>query len=523
MKRPLVVALLFALAAPAAHAAAPPLVPRDLTPLAGESHALLQIAAGPREAAAVEALRRAGAARVSDSLGVWRLPSAVAARLAPALALDGALLDVEPDYPRAPLDHLGAGDPLLPQQWWIGRIGADRVEPPGPGVPLTIVDGGVDTGHPEFAERPDTSALNPQTIVTQSDFHGTAVASVAAAPANGVGIVGVYPRARLLLWDASPARNLTTANIVQGIEAAARLGRGVVNLSLGGVFPSRIEELAVMHAYDRGVLVVAASGNERQQGARPSYPASYPHVLTVGAVDAADRLASFSSPSPGMDLVAPGVSIAAALPTALEPSGYAPVDGTSFAAPLVAGAAAWVWTQRPDLDKTQLFELMRRSARPLAPARNPDTGFGLLDVPRALTMPPPPRDPFEPNDTLDQVIPGRHFATGRPGLTRPGVGRNVVNARLDVTDDPRDVWRVWVPRNGRVLVTLTGPQAVELRWAGPTAVRRQSRLAPRRLELVNRTAAGQWTYVTALIRPAAQPSHAAYRLTLATTPAPARR
>jgi subtilisin family serine protease len=519
----LLVVVLFAAAAGNAHAVeAPPLVPRDPASLSERPHALVQVESSDRGTSAAGALRRAGGSLVSEELGIWRVPGTAAARLLPALALADAIRDAEPDHPRRALDHLAAGDPLLPQQWWLPHIGADQVEPPGPGVPVTVVDGGLDLTHPEFAGRPHTTALNEQSIRFPNDFHGTAVASVIAAPANGVGLVGVYPQAALYSWDASPfGRELTTADVIRGINAAATLGRGVINLSLGGAARSRLEELAIVNAFERGAITVAASGNERERGNRPSFPAALPHVLTVGAVDGAARLVPFSSSSPGMDLVAPGVSIPVAAPLALVPSGFAAVDGTSFAAPLVSGALAWVWTVRPELDKTQVFELMRRSATDLAPAgRNADTGFGLLNIPRALTMPAPAVDPFEPNDTLDQVIPGRLFRDGKPPVTRPGVGRNIVNARLDVTVDPRDVYRVWAPARSRVVVRLTGPGTVELRYAGATAIRNASRLAPRQFEMVNRQPAGAWVYVTALIRPAALPTHATYRLDVTTGPAP---
>ena len=96
-----------------------------------------------------------------------------------------------------------ATDPLQSQEWWLADVGADRAAPPGPGVPITIVDTGVDPTHPEFAARPDTTFLNEQSVFAGEEYHGTIVASVAAAPANGAGILGIYPTAALQVWDAS--------------------------------------------------------------------------------------------------------------------------------------------------------------------------------------------------------------------------------------------------------------------------------------------------------------------------------
>src|SRR5262249_56760004 len=130
-------------------------------------------------------------------------------------------------------------------------------------------------------------------------------------------------------------------------------------------------------ARSRGPTVVAAVRNDRQTGNRRFAPASLPHVLTVGGTDESDHVTYFSNRSNALDLAAPAVNIPVAVPTFYSPSGYATFDGTSFAAPLVAGAAAWVWTLRPELDPTQVEDVMRESARNVgANGWNPDTGFG---------------------------------------------------------------------------------------------------------------------------------------------------
>jgi Subtilase family. len=91
---------------------------------------------------------------------------------------------------------------LLAGEWWLTTVGATRVVAPGPGVPVAVVDTGVDLQHPEFAQRADTTALNTQNVAnTLSDYHGTAVASVIAAPANEIGMVGIYPQAALAAYD----------------------------------------------------------------------------------------------------------------------------------------------------------------------------------------------------------------------------------------------------------------------------------------------------------------------------------
>ena len=236
---------------------------------------------------AVADLRRAGVVRISRK-----------ERLLPTLATTLQL----------------ATDPLVPFEWWRAAVGADQVDPPGPGKPVTVVDSGLDLSHPEFATRPNTTALNPQTTSDADEDHGTAVASVVAATNNGVGIVGIYPEAVLRVWDASPFGFLNEGAAIEGIYEAARRGPGVINLSFGGEDDDPLLDDAIQFAFRSGSLVVAAAGNEALDGNPPNFPAFYPHVLTVGATDERNRVAAFSTISPTVDLAAPGVRIPVAEP-----------------------------------------------------------------------------------------------------------------------------------------------------------------------------------------------------------------
>lgn len=426
-----------------------------------------------RGAAAVPLLRRSGGELLSRQLALWRLPREAAVSLLPVLRLTGTLRVVEPDrLLRRPATHVTSGDPLLPSQYWLAAVGADKVEPPGPGRPVTIVDTGLDASHPEFAQRPGTTLLNAQQVVGEGDDHGTAVASMVAASANGIGLVGVYPQALLQIWDASPTGSavLTVGDEVQGIMAAAARGPGVINLSLGSEGYDRIEEEAVLAAFRAGCVVVASSGNEFQEGNPTEYPASLNHVLTVSATDTRDEPAFFSSSSLSVDLAAPGQGVPVAEPVSYQPSGYAFEDGTSFSTPIVAGATAWVWTARPELDNTQVFELMRRSARDVwDPGYDEDTGFGILDIPRALSTAALPPDPQEPNDDIDQVKPAGLFKGGSQPLNSAARPRATLRARLDAYEDPDDVYRVYVPPRRSVIVFVAGDRDIDLDlWGAKT-------------------------------------------------------
>jgi hypothetical protein len=379
-----------------------------------------------------------------------------------------------------------ATDPLQAREWWLADIGADRATPPGPGVPITIVDSGVDPTHPEFAGRPNTTFFNDQTVVGREEYHGTIVASVAAAPANGVDIVGVYPTAALQVWDASAAPGIANTSAIDGIRTAAGHCPGVINLSFGSATPDPELQDAILAAVRNGCLVVAASGNFGDAGNPATYPAAWPHVFTVGATDENDHVAPFSSTGPYVDISAPGVDIVGAVPFSRDPSGYTtnPVAGTSFASPIVVAAAAWVWTMRPTLSVTQIAELLRRSARDImSPGFDPASGWGIVDIPAALAAPTPAQDPSEPNDNVDQVKPGVLFQTGQAPLTTPAKPTIRTAGSVDVEEDPRDLYRIWVPANKVVRVAVSAGGRAAARIWGPQTVSVNEGIAARRRDL----------------------------------------
>ncbi len=417
--------------------------------------------------AAVPFLRLTGAQELSPSIGLWRVPASAVSGLRHANLVRLAERDRRLSPARAATDP----DPLLQNEWWLADVGATGVTPPGPGVPVIVIDTGLDFSHPEFAGRPETAALNPQSVVDSlEDFHGTAVASVIAAPANGVGMVGIYPEAALRAYDADLSGRLTEGEVIRGIETAADQGRAVVNLSFGGTGLDPVLRDVVFSAFRRGALVVAASGNSGSEGNLLSFPANLAHVLTVAATDSADRPAAFSSSSEGVDLAAPGVGITTAVPLSYDSTGYKLLDGTSFSAPIVSGAAAWVWTARGDLDNTQLFDLLRFSARDVwTPGFDPKTGFGILDVANALAREAPIRDAQEPNDDVRLVNPGGLFPLGTPPLTSRIKAKASLRATLDVTEDPVDVYRVWVPAARTVTVNARSVHGIRIRvWKPAT-------------------------------------------------------
>jgi hypothetical protein len=483
MRRVGVVLALLAMAAPGSAEAGPAaVIPTGpaLEALSDFRFTLVGLEADP---AAERLVANHGGTILSPGLHIWRLRSGTANSLLPRLRRLGALRYAEPDRPVRSNSHLNGGDPLVAPAigWHLYHVGADRAEPPGPGVPVTVVDSGLDTTHMEFVGRPNTFVLNEQQVDLETDeYHGTMVASTAAAPTDGKGTVGIYQQAILRAFDLD---FLSESAIVEGISRAVAAGRSVINLSLGGDEPSRAIYEATINAFGRGSLIVAAAGNERLLDDPPIYPAGFPHVLTVGSTNQSDQPSDFSSTSHAVDLAAPGEQIPWQHPT--DPTFYGTATGTSFASPIVAAATAWVWTARANLDKTQVFDLMRMSARDISPP-GPDnrTGLGLLDIPSALTRAAPPVDPLEPNDDIDHVKARGIFQAAARPLTAPGRRRATYRARLHASEDPHDVYRVWVPARRKVSATIRPNANVNAAFWAPRTKNVMELGAERRRHLV---------------------------------------
>jgi hypothetical protein len=305
----------------------------------------------PRAAALLEA---AGARRLLPRVSVSLVPSA---RVKPLLARMNTPGRRLARFVETPADRTDVIEPLPPRNeyaftdplasptyaWHVYAVGANQVPASGPGFPITVFDSGLDATHPDFAGRANTVLLNPQSVsLNGEDYHGTMVASTAAAALNGQDAEGIYADAALRSYDFDYS---TAESYYGGFAAASRAGPSVVNMSFGGAQASRADYEAIVSTFADGSLPVAAAGNEYQEGNTTSYPAAYPHVLTVAATDQTGAPASFSSSGPHVDLAAPGVAIP--VQDARDPRAYYPVDGTSFAAPIVSAAAAWVMTRRP--------------------------------------------------------------------------------------------------------------------------------------------------------------------------------
>jgi membrane-anchored mycosin MYCP len=253
----------------------------------------------------------------------------------------------------------------------------------GLGITVAVVDSGVDYS-PQLAGRVDAIDLT-KTGAEDCVGHGTAVASIIAASdlrARGVPFTGVAPEARILsVKVTNNANSFPTSLLAAGIEDATIRGASVINVSAQDGNSSQLHA-AVDFALRRNVVVVAAGGNDRQESngtiiKGPFYPASYPGVLSVGAVERDGALAQFSDRLSHVAVTAPGWDVTAAVPR-----GYAKLTGTSFSTAFVAGVAALVRARFPSMSAAQV---VRRIEATADGTTGPGTGNGLVNPLQAVT------------------------------------------------------------------------------------------------------------------------------------------
>lgn len=457
MRNPLAIGIaLVALASAPAQAAGVPsppmLLPGDAVASSVQADRATWIVGG-RPGARTDAIaRRAGARPLA--LGAFEIERSRARTFARALERSGLLVYAEPNRLSAPRQapRAIADDPLSPGARWRDFVVDPALLPPvvtAHSPLLALIDTKLDASHPEFAGGATTTA-DGQVV---EDSHGTATAAVAAAPKNDVGILGIWPGMRSL--NVPLPQRISCADSTRGIRRAIEGGAAVINMSYGSGSPCFAEFAALQLATFRGISLVAAAGNEFADGNPLEFPASLPHVLTVAAIGADDKSAFFSNESAAIDLSAPGIGILTAVPPAFDDDGtadgYQLLDGTSFSAPMVAAATAWIRAARPNLTVDQVFQVMRLSARDVAGRGwDPSTGFGVLRVAAALVQSPPRKDPLEPNEDIAWVDGS---ALGKRAKTVFwGKRKRHIRGLLDVFEDPSDVYRIRVPARRSVVM-----------------------------------------------------------------------
>ena len=256
---------------------------------------------------------------------------------------------------------------------------------------VCIIDTGYDINHPDLPSSSNivsgNSQIRNESWSTDGDGHGTHIAgTIAALGGNGRGVVGVNRNGQVKLHIIKIFDNngdwAYTSDLIKAAEQCVEAGSTIINMSLGGNRDSVTERNALNRIYnEENVLLVAASGNDGSN--KKLYPASYPSVISVAAVDSAKKKAWFSQFNEGVDLAAPGVGIE----STYKDGRYFKMNGTSMASPHVAGVAALVWSHFPNLTAKDIRKALESSAEDLGQSgKDFQFGYGLVRADRAYTL-----------------------------------------------------------------------------------------------------------------------------------------
>jgi subtilisin family serine protease len=297
------------------------------------------------------------------------------------------------------------------QQWVLTMMNAPAAwrQTRGARVIVAVIDSGVNENVSDLAgsvtEGPDYTGISTRPSNPNWGVHGTWMASLIAGhghgPGGDSGVIGVAPASRILSIRVIPDRSDPHYNrysreqepaiqdsLARGIDWAVQHGAQVISMSIGYSAPNGAVKQALADAFARGVVVVASAGNSgapagtSDVGQAPeSFPADYPGVISVGAVNAAGAVAGFSSDNLSVQVAAPGVSV----PAEGRDGQYWWVSGTSPACALVAGVAALIKSKYPDLPPNLVASALTSTTtnRP-AGGYDSQVGFGIVDAAAAL-------------------------------------------------------------------------------------------------------------------------------------------
>jgi len=271
-------------------------------------------------------------------------------------------------------------------------------------VVVAVLDTGIDWTHPDLAPNiwNDSSGYHGYNFISDNHqpmddnvnsynevggwdsntyiYHGTHVAGVIGAVINNnVGVAGMAQVRLMAVKVMNDSGEGTDATVASGIRWAVDNGANIVTMSLGVDGPSATLQNQIEYASRNGVVTIAASGNSGSS--MVSYPAAYPSVIAVGAIDSALRRATFSNFGSGLDIMAPGVQIY----STRGGGGYQYLSGTSTAAPHVAGVAALMLSVNPALTPSEIGGVINATATDISRAGyDTATGWGIVDAFRAV-------------------------------------------------------------------------------------------------------------------------------------------
>lgn len=368
----------------------------------------------------------------------------------------------------------GPSDPGYANQWqhdYIGTNYAWAAGYKGQNVKVAVIDTGLQKNHEDLSNNADTGK-NFVNNAPGTDYnndngdHGTHVAGIIAADDNGKGGVGIAPDARVRGYCVFPADGgADSADVMRAVNAAVQDGNDIINMSLGSALYSADYEKVIQAAYNKGVAVFVASGNE-DIGAN-AYPAAYKGAISVGAVDQNGARAVFSNYGSTVKLSFPGVHIYSTLPT-----GYGYMSGTSQACPAAAGTAAVILSAdesiRKKPGKGKVDALLSKMKASTTKCTSSGMGAGTTWLPGALKIASDITAPDMPIITINETPTNGSTYTAK-SITATLSAKTAVDVEIWYTTDGKNP----TYKNGEVqnaiqytedtAVTLTGAKKVTIK------------------------------------------------------------
>jgi type VII secretion-associated serine protease mycosin len=320
-----------------------------------------------------------------------------------------------------------AADSIRDRQWHLTylNVAAAHALSQGEGVTVAVVDSGVNGNHPDLVGNVlpgvNVTGVGESNGMEDIQGHGTGMAGLIAAQGhgNGDGALGIAPRAKIFPVRDEQDKGPTPDSVVAGVNAAVKSGAKVISISQGGSDVLALRN-AIESALAADAVVVAAMGNRPKQ-MLADFPARYEGVVAVGAIDQSGNVAGVSVTGSTMVLSAPGTRIVSTDKTA-----YRIGDGTSDSTAIVAGAAALVRSKYPNLSAKEVVHRLTATATDKGPpGRDPQYGYGVVNLVGALTAAVPPLTPSAtPSRPADPTKPAAGATNAAGSGQKNNAGEN---------------------------------------------------------------------------------------------------
>lgn len=362
----------------------------------------------------------------------------------------------------AQIEDWGIQSANIPAAWNSGFTGR--------GVKIAVIDSGI-SPHGDLSVVGGISTVNYTSSYNDDQGHGTHVAGIIGALDNSFGVKGVAYESELYAVKAfNQDGEAYLSDLIEGINWSISNDMDIINLSAGTQTDSPTFHTVIDKAYESGLLLVAAAGNDGAPDGLDDtvdFPAQYSTVIGVGAVDRNLSRATFSSTGPAVEVAAPGVKI---LSTYIG-NQYAYLSGTSMAAPFVTGQLALLKQAYPLLTNIELRNLLIKHTRDLGQTgRDPFFGYGLI---QAASFIEPIK--FEDENPLTSLRTSTNSLTGAPGNTisvtasaiyQNGKVENVTNKATWSSDNTS----IATVTSGKVEIKGYGTTSIKVNYEGQSAV-----------------------------------------------------